>query len=40
MESSPAIKLGNPIIIPFTIKREISTPNVQQGIDNEGQYYI
>ncbi|MBO5143354.1 MAG: hypothetical protein J6C46_10285 [Clostridia bacterium] len=40
LESTEVKKLENPIIIPFTVKNEISTPTVYANIDNNGIFSI
>ena len=40
MNSKEAKKLDEPIIIPFTVKREISTPNVEQQVNDNGLYTL
>lgn len=40
MYSSEIEKLDNPIIIPFTIRSEISTPNLEYSIDNDGTFRL
>ena len=40
MDSVTPKKLENPIIIPFTIKQEVSTPNAYADIDQNGSFRI
>lgn len=40
LESTDAVKLENPIVVPFTIKSGVSIPNVSASVNNAGQYEI
>ena len=40
LDSTEVKKLENPIIIPFTVKSEISTPTVYANVDEEGTFSV
>ena len=40
LEASTPTKLVTPIIVPFTVKSDVSVPTVQAGVDTDGTFYI
>ena len=40
LDSTEVRKLDEPIVIPFTIKNEISTPNAYAHISNDGTFFV
>lgn len=40
LESEKVQKLENPVIVPFTVKAKVSTPNVSSCVNTQGQFEI
>ena len=38
--SDEVTKLDQPIIVPFTVKTDVSTPTLEGRINNQGQFYL
>lgn len=40
LEAATPTKLSAPIVVPFTVKSDVSVPTVQAGVDTDGTFYI
>lgn len=40
LEAATPTKLSTPIVVPFTVKSDVSVPTVQAGVDTDGTFYI
>lgn len=40
LEATTPTKLSTPIVVPFTVKSDVSVPTVQAGVDTDGTFYI